>query len=168
MKKILAVFAFATIAIISFGQGLYKWEDSLNLGAVVAIDTVLQSKQHQMPPASVGGWIWSCTIDAEGLNANTAKVELGGSNQFMVDSKLPAGYPQQKFYKFQSFSTSTFPYTLNRATMVDTIRNGGLTDVTYCVGFTGTAYYCDFPMIRFTKGTVSSGYIRYYWRFYKN
>jgi hypothetical protein len=168
MRKLFVFLTLAITAITSYGQGVYKWEDSLNLGAVVAIDTVLQPPLSQPQPATVGGFIWSCTVDAEGLNANTAKVELGGSNQFMVDDNLKAGYPQKRFYKFQPFSSTTFPYTLNRSTMVDTIRNGGLTDITYCVGFTGTNYYYDVPMIRFTKGTVSSGYVRYYWRFYKN
>ena len=166
MRKLFV--AVATIISLNVGaQGVWEWNDSANVGAMVAIDSVFQPKF--LPPVALGGLVWSCTVDAEALNANTAKVEIGGANQFMVDSKRPAGYPQQKWYKFQALpdDANSFPYTLSKATMVDTIRNEGLTDITYIQSFTRTTLNFDIPLIRITKGTVSAGYVRWYFKFYK-
>lgn len=171
MRKLFISFVVALIAISSFGQGIYTWNDSLDAGdAMVAIDTVIQPKSYQLPPGvTVGGYIWSCTIDAKNVSANDGKVELGGSNQTMADATGPN--KARKFNPFLSYvnGAAVFPFTLDKDAMVDTIRSGGLEEITYTKTFYGSYYGFDFPMMRFTKGTNSgTAYIRYYWRFYKN
>src|SRR4030042_3578170 len=166
MRKIILIAVIAILAISLKAQGIYKWEGSIDMGAVVAVDTVIQPKITQMPPGvTIGGFVWSVTIDAEGLNENDATVEIGGCNQTTRGStKNP---PKFKFNNFDDIlSGETMPYTLDSTVMVDTVRNWGYTEVTYTVSWVGDSYYFDLPMMRFTKGTdVSPAYIRYYWRF---
>ena len=157
MKKLLILAAIVLLALNINAQRVWTWTDSINTATLVAIDTVVQPQnKDQIPGGGLGSFYSSASLDAESLNANDAVGYVGGGVQFLRGSN--------KYYDFEELDS----VTLDRTALDRIIRNGGITDTTYTQVFSWTyPHSFDVPMIRFKKGSVTDGYFRWKWVFFR-
>lgn len=153
MKKIVILVAIFMISLSMKAQRIWVWEDSINTATLVAVDTVMQPQnKDNIPGGGLGSYYCSASLDAESLNANDAVGYVGGGVQFLRGSN--------KYYDFEKLDS----VTLDRTALDEIIRNGGITDTTYTQVFNWT-YPLEFevPMVKLKKGSVTDGYFR--WKF---
>lgn len=159
MKKIILLAVIVIGSLSLNAQKVWTWTDSINVGAMVAADTIKQPPNSANIPSLVGSYPWSCEVDAESLNANNAKFEIGGGNTFLRTS--------EKYYKFNAYAGDSIPKTLNRTALSVVQRNGGIVDTVYTWAWYKDRYSFDVPMVRVTKKNVTSGWVRWTFKFYK-
>lgn len=157
MKRLLFLISLITLAFICQAQIIDRWNGSINTANLVGTDTVIQASGLSNV-ASAG---WSCTCDAEDLDADDSQVTFGGGNMSLLFSA--------NVYSFDAFQSDSLPYTLDKTKMVDTIRVYPTVDTTYTVTLNGgnVPYGHQTPALRYTKGSVTSGFFRWYCIFYK-
>ena len=157
MKKLSFLILLIGLAFAGHAQIIDSWNGSINTANLVGTDTIIQASGLSNI-ASAG---WSCTCDAEDLDADDSEVTFGGGNKSLLFSA--------NIYSFDAFQADSLPYVLDRSKMVDTIRVAGQTDTTYTVTITGgnVPYGHRTPALRFYKNSVTSGIFRWYCIFYK-
>ena len=166
MKRIILLIALVALLIPAAKSQFQYWEwiDTVYITEITGTWLDVQPLEKNRPKA-IGGCAWSVTVDAKmlddanGQECSDATFNVGGSNQYISN-----GYV---YYKFNYFSNGSLPYTLDKATMADTIKHAGRTvDTTYIVSFRDSYYGFTYPVFRITKGTCSSGYVVVTFRFY--
>jgi hypothetical protein len=158
MKKIILLAVIVIGSLSLNAQRVWTWTDSINVGAMVAADTIKQPHNSANQPSLVGSYPWSCEVDAESLSGNNAKFEIGGGNTFMRNS--------EKYYKFMALSGDSIPKTLNRTALSTIVRNGGIVDTIYVFGWKKDRFNFDVPMVRVTDNGAT-GWVRWTFKFYK-
>jgi hypothetical protein len=156
MKKIAIL---AVIILVSFSiqaQRVFTWKDSVNVGGMVAADTIMQPTMSNN--VTVGGCVWSMEVDAERMVSLNAKFEIGGGNSYMRKSNV--------YYKFSPFITDSIPKTLNRTAMSKVERNGGITDTVYVFCWYDYVFPFEMPMVRITKNS-STGWVKWTAKFWR-
>lgn len=160
MKKLINLLFFILLIGLAYkgkAQIIDRWNGSVNSANLVGTDTIFQASGLSNI-ASAG---WSCTCDAEDLDADDSQVTFGGGNMSLLFSV--------NIYSFNAFQSDSLPYTLDRSKMVDTIKVAGIVDTTYTVTLTGgnIPYGHQTPAIKWIKNSVTSGIFRWYCIFFK-
>lgn len=156
MKK-LVFLIFVIFPLFVNAQRVWVWEDSINTALVIGADTLLQPlNKDNLPGGGVGSYCSSVTFDADDLNNSNSIVAIGSSNLFLTGSK--------KYYQFQKLDTAV----LNPAVLAEIEKGFGIVDTTHIKIFTLDTPFCyEVPMIKYTTGSVSAGWLRWRWVFFK-
>jgi hypothetical protein len=150
MKKLIFILLLLVPILIS-GQSRYhsiKWRSILVVSGITGADTLIQA--YSFP--DIGGYCWSCTVDAEDLDADDATITFGGGDKVIGQYR-----GRYNVYDFNQFVHDSLPYTLDKTVLE--FRNNvlGIVDTTYTKQFTGgnTPYGCLLPAYYFTKGSCT-------------
>ena len=156
MKKIIVLLAIVVGALNLNAQRAWVWYDSINSATIVGPDTVLQPKnKDNLIGGGVGSLSGNLTIETDLLNANDAYIHCGSSEMLLSTS--------DKYYDFLSKDS----IQLDMTTMDHTVRNAGITELNYSKAWEFDQWNFTTPMLRIVPHSVSTGWIRWKWVFFK-
>lgn len=147
MKKLLFFIAFC----LSFSfLSAREISDSVNVGSIFGTDTVIVINKSYINFGSVFGM----EIEYTDLNANDATFDLG--TRLGVSKKNTTEFVDSTFNSYASVLGLSFPVTLNATADKDSYYDTASMLFERPDKFIGKQL-----LIKITKGTVSTGYLRY-------
>lgn len=162
MKELLFILLF--VPFIVNGQSRYhsiSWNRILVVTDMTGQDTVIQAYDYP----DIGGYCWSCTVNAEDLDADDAQITFGGGD--VVIGQYLGKY---NIYDFNTFVHDSLPYTLNKSVIEYETKSMGITSTTYTKKITGgnVPYNCLLPAFWFDKGSCTGDTLEIECNFWKN
>ena len=148
MKRIF-VFICLTILSVSTYAARYT-NDSINVGGITGTDTVIVISKSFLN----FGRTWSAEFEYTDLSHDDATIDLGIRLEILGGSFTSIG--DSTFNSFGDILGVSFPVTLDATTNADSYYSKASIEIWHPDRFGGTEL-----LIKITKGSVTSGYIRY-------